>query len=325
MKLTLEVTKENKEKIKKLIDLLLEENIGIEGETKAMLSESGSHGMSATPSCLKIPTMRNESVSGEISVNLGDKRTSFVGSWGQFNSFFSVKAALRILANFLEENKKTSVNLKEFVDFSLKIFSNTKISGTPMRKFRGFPSSDKDSAAGRFVWHFLCTAEEMGLIKITKSSLEYDGMPLTFHGWGKVDITITGEGLKFAKLENNLFDRGDPVQVLTEAEKVWLLDYLKKIDVKGYREYSLLRDVYEFLKAENPGKEELFSWLENNKNFVKYIKKWSRKNKSGDKKAFEKQLKNLAATFACSKIALLRELGVVSPKRNVYDIVGKFE
>lgn len=54
--------------------------------------------------------------------------------------------------------------------------------------------------------------------------------------------------------------------------------------------------------------------------FISYVKSWSRKTKQ--KRELKKQLANVAAMFAQSEIALLRELGVISNKRNNYTVIG---
>lgn len=319
MELRIEITKENKEKIFTLINALLEE----EGETA----------FKPTISKVKVQTQRNYlSVPSDIEglkngrvMKYGtkqDRQLQLVGTWGQFNSFFPVKAGLRILANLLSESRKKSTNLREFVFICTDIFRKVKIKNKKLSKYRGFPLRNKDTAIGRFVWHFLIPAQEMGLIQITKSSLDPDVMPYSPNDWDKVYITVTREGLDFARLKNPLFDDGGMEQVLGEDETRWMIDFLKKIDKNGFREYTLLRDILEFLKQGHNGKEELWSWFENDQRFMNYVKSWSRK--SNTPKKLKKQVENLARTFSASKIALLRELRLILNKRGDYTIINEF-
>jgi len=319
MELRIEITKENKEKIFALISALLEEEkIKPSFEIRGKKAPTGQDYLSIPE---KIEGLEDGSIMRYGGA--GDKQIQLVGTWGQFNSFFPVKAALRILANYLSENKKDSVNLREFVFKCTEIFRRTKINNKQLSKYRGFPLTKKDTAIGRFVWHFLIPAQEMGLIKITKSSLDYSSMPYAPNDWNKVYITITREGLEFARLKNPLFDTASMGQVLGENERRWIIDFLKKINKDGFGEYSILKDVYEFLKKGHNGKEELWSWFENDRRFINYVKSWSRK--SGKPKQLKKQIANLARTFSASKIALLRELGVVRNKRNDYTLIRGLE
>lgn len=318
MELRIEITKENKEKIFKLISALLEE--GGETAVQPIFSKVKAQ---TRHNYLSVPDDIEGLENGRV-MKYGtkqDRQLQLVGTWGQFNSFFPVKAGLRILANLLLESKKESINLKEFVFRCTDIFRRVKISNKKLSKFRGFPLRKKDTAIGRFVWHFMIPAQEMGLIKITKPSPDYEGMPYSPNDWDKVYITITREGLDFAKLKNPLFDDDSMEQVLGEDETRWMIDFLKKIDKNGFREYTLLKDVFEFLKQGHNGKEDLWSWFENDQRFMNYVKSWSRK--TGTPTTLKKQVENLARTFSSSKIALLRELRLIRNKRGDYTLINE--
>lgn len=319
MELRIEITKENKEKIFELISALLEE------ETTQPSFEIGHEKAPIRRGYLSMPEKISGLKEGSVMKYGGtrDTQTQLVGTWGQFNSFFPIKAALRILANLLSESKKDSTNFREFVFECTEIFRSMKISNKRLSKYRGFPLRKKDTAIGRFVWHFLIPAQEMGLIRITESSLDYKGMPYAPNDWNSVCITITREGLEFAMLENPLFDGTSMDQVLGENERRWIIKFLKRIEKDGFAEYSLLEDVYEFLKKGHNGKEELWSWFESDKRFIDYIKSWSRK--SGKPAQLKQQIASLAGTFSASKIALLRELGVVRNKRNDYTVIRRLD
>lgn len=317
MELRIEITKENREKVFALISALLEE------EATAVKPSFSIVKAQTRRDYLQVPSDVEGLENGRVMKygTLQDRQLQLVGTWGQFNSFFPVKAALRILANLLSESKKGSINLREFVFRCIDVFRKVKIGNKRLRNYRGFPLRKKDTATGRFVWHFLIPAQEMGLIKITQSSLDYEGMPYSPNDWNKVHITIAGEGLEFARLKNPLFDGVSTEQVLGEDERRWIIEFLKKINKDGFREYSLLKDVFEFLKQGHNGKEELRSWFENDQRFMDYIKSWSRKINTPRK--LTKQVANLARTFSASKIALLRELGVLRNRRGDYTIINE--
>jgi len=321
MELRIEITKENKQKIFSLINAFLEG----EAEVKpsfSMVRAQARHDYLSIPD--DIEGLENGNV---MKYGTGeDRKLQLVGTWGQFNSFFPIKAALRILANLMSESKKESINLREFVFRCTDIFRKVNIHNKKLSKYRGFPLRRKDSAIGRFVWHFLIPAQEMGLIKIAKSSLErarYEGLPYSSNDWNRVYVTITREGLEFARLTNPLFDGEDMEQVLGEDERKWMINFLKKIDKDGFREYSLLKDVFDFLTEGHDGKGELWSWFENDQRFMNYVKSWSRK--SGEPRKLKKQVANLARTFSASKIALLRELRIIRNKRGDYTLINELK
>lgn len=328
MQLNINITKKNKEKVFKLIDAILEEEAEeTEDYIEKQIIEINNKDKSTTSKInyleipKDIPNLKNAKVIVYSKENDPDNlRINSVGTWGQFNSFFPIKASLRILANSMISKNLNSIRLDNFVNECLEQFRKKGYN-----VLRGFPSTNKDTAKGRFVWHFLTNAYEMGLITITESRLDYEGMPNTLLDWDQVFISITREGLDFAILPNNIFDELNNQQILTNDEKNWLVTFLKNIDAEGYKEFSLLLDVYNFLKEGHNGKDELWNWFRENDTFVNYIKSWSRKAQRDDLEGFSNQINNLSITFAGSKIALLRELGVIKNRRNNYSIVGEFD
>ena len=254
---------------------------------------------------------------GKLTIN---DETKSVGSWGMFNSFFPGKAVLRILANMLDDEEAKSVTLDALIKKTLKAIEIYNLS-----KLRGFPKNlENTNSIGRLVYHFIRTFTEMGFFTIKPK--EETKNNVWDEPWTNIEITLTKEGLEYAKLRNKIFDDSDfsqistEFQILTKEEKQWLIDYLKKIDEEGYKEYSILKNVFEFIKQGHNGKGELWNWFEINPAFIEYVKQWSRKVDNPE--AFEKQIKNLSPTFAAGKLALLRELGIISNKRNDYTIVG---
>jgi hypothetical protein len=255
---------------------------------------------------------------GELTI---DDEIKSVGSWGMFNSFFPGKAVLRILANMLDKEKTKTVTL----DALTKKTSET-VEIYNLSKLRGFPKDpDNNNSIGRLVYHFIRTFTEMGFFTVKPK--EETKKNVWDEPWNNIEITLTKEGLEFAKIRNKIFDNSDfsqtsmEFQILTKEEKQWLTDYLKKIDEEGYKEYSILKNVFEFIKQGHNGKGELWNWFETNPAFVDYVKQWSRKTENPED--FGKQIKNLSTTFAAGKLALLRELGIISNKRNDYTIVGE--
>jgi hypothetical protein len=319
MELRIEITKQNRERIFEVINTLLEE------EAAKSSADTSRKKASVARNYLSIPEKIDGLEHGAVMRydDPRDKQVQLVGTWGQFNSFFPVKAALRILANFLSESEKDCVNLRNFIFQCIEVFRRTEIKNKRLGKYRGFPLRKKDTATGRFVWHFLAPAQEMGLIRVTKSPTGCKGIPTAPNDWNKVYITITQKGLEFARLRNPLFDGTSMEQVLGEDERKWIINFLKEVDEQGFGEYSLLKGVYEFLKEGHDGNEELWSWFERNGRFIDYVASWSRQAREPDQ--MKKQISRLAKTFSASKVALLRELAVVKNRRNDYKIIRGLE
>ena len=85
----------------------------------------------------------------------------------------------------------------------------------------------------------------------------------------------------------------------------------------------MLKEIASFIQKGNNGNNDLREWFKKNPIFVSYVKEWS--SKSDDDKEFEKQLSNLSQTYGSGKISLLRELGVISNKRNDYKVIGELK
>lgn len=234
--------------------------------------------------------------------------SKYVGTWGQFNSYFPLKATLRVISHAMKKNNGNPANLKVVVDESLRAFKEANL-----QKFRGFPKNYKrDSSVGRLVGHFITTALELGLIT---ADGEISAVP---NSWEKTSVSVTREGWEFARLDNKIFDWKSKDQVLTDAEKAWIVEYLKRIDAAGFKEYTVLRQVFQELKV---GNTDVSGLLEKNELFRQYIKTWSRKKE--DEVGFENQLKTVAVMFAQSKIALLRELGAIKNQRGDFSVIGE--
>jgi len=258
--------------------------------------------------------------SGNIHTN---EETETWGSWLMVNDFFSIKLLSRILAWKITKEDSNYINLMTLIKDSVTLIQKYNLS-----KLKGFPSKientenlQKDSAVRRLVYHFLSTGRDMGLFDLKPVDDSVSKEDVWNQKWEEILITLTEEGLQFAKLKNHIFDEGKTEQVLSIEEKGWLTNYLKEIDKKKYKEYTILKEVYDFLKEGHNGKDDLWGWFENNQKFRDYILGRIKKLKK-DPKIFQKQLHNYARTFAAAKVSLLRELGVVKNKRNDYTIIS---
>ncbi len=306
MELKIRITPKNVQQIAKLLPLLVAE----EGEELDLDEKLEAHGpeesveMEEDTGCFAIPSRIEGLDSGKAIV---DEQTNAVGSWGQFNSYFPIKALLRAIANLMIVQESDSVDLNEVVNLCRDEFKRRGFS-----KYRGFPNSDKPSSIGRFVWHFISTAHEMGLINV--EGIDEGDIPL--YDWVGTAVSITKEGYDFAVIRNGILDDNKDVQILTAKERDWILRFLKRIDKQGHKEFSFISRLYQSLKD---GKDPKAS-LEGDEDFKDYIRTWSRKTESP--RALNKQISNVATTFASSKIAILRELGVVSNKRGDYSVIS---
>jgi len=256
----------------------------------------------------------------DIELNCGhinkDRESEVWGSWLMFNDFFAPKFITRVLAWKLHEEKSETVLLSSLMRDVIKTIKDAGYS-----KMKGFPNLDKDSKGDRLVNHFLRTFANMGLVFV--KPLDPNVKDVWKENWEKIRISLTKKGLEFSRIKNPVFDENEKEQILSNEEKDWLIQYLKKIDDIGYKEYSVLNEVYHFLKDGNNGNSDLWNWFKNNEKYKKYILERSKRARD-DPEIFEKQLTNYARSFSTAKISLLRELGLVKDKRNDYTILGEF-
>lgn len=245
-----------------------------------------------------------------------DKETRTWGSWLMFNDFFAPKLITRVLAWKLYEEKSETVLLSSLMNDVIKTIKENGLS-----KLKGFPNLNKDPKGERLVNHFLSTFTKMGLTIV--KPFDSNVKDIWKGDWEKIRVSLSSKGLEFAQIKNPVFDEGKPEQILSKKEKDWILSYLKEIDAADYREYSVLKEVYNFLKDGNNGNKDLRNWFVNNEKFINYIPERSR-NAREYPEILEKQLHNYSRSFSTAKISLLRELGVVKDKRNDYTIVGEF-
>jgi len=245
-----------------------------------------------------------------------DKESEVWGSWLMFNDFFAPKLICRVLAWKLHEEESETILLSSLMSSVIKTIETTGLSN-----MKGFPNLHKDNKGDRLVNHFLRTFTKMGLTIV--KPLNTDVRDIWTEDWNTIQVSLSQKGLEFAKIKNPIFDEQNTIQVLNEEEKKWMITYLKEIDVIGYKEYSVLKEVYNFLKNGNNGNRDLWNWFKNNEKFRNYILERSKRARE-DPEVFEKQLTNYSRSFSTAKISLLRELGLVKNKRNDYTIMGEF-
>ncbi len=223
-----------------------------------------------------------------------------IGAWAMFNSFLPGKATLRVMGHLLRDKKAPTVTFGELIDESVRSVKMRGLSG-----MRGFPGSRKASAIPRYANHLVLPFAEMGLI----SSQNHDRA----HSVG-----VTEAGVQFSLLKNPVLDGQMKETQFSDEERKWLIEYLKKIDDMGFKEYTTLKLMAEFIRGRQPSRETLVEWFSNKLEFREFIK--SRSKYANEPGKLRKQLSNLANTYVSSKIALLRELGTLSDRRGVYSL-----
>jgi ribosomal protein L37E len=246
------------------------------------------------------------------------EQTKSVGQWGMFNDYFSGKALLRICANQINENNSKNISLDSLIQTAKEVMRRENLCS-----LKGFPNDIKsESSVNRLVYHFVVGFYEMGMFEVElNASVKKNS--LWNHDWEEIFLRPTEEGLEFARLKNKVFDEKKyEDQTLTPEERAWLLNYLKRLDKSGFKEYTLLKEIVSFMKKGKTGKD-LEKWFSENGKFRDYLKTWSAKSDNEEK--FEKQVRNLAVTFSASKISLLRELGIIKNERNNFKVIGDIE
>jgi len=300
MEIKIVITKKNKEKILRLIDQLVEfeaEGMIVEPSTKTDLKSF--EAIQSEGLLKELSTSENlEFAKPEI------KQRQF-GAWGMFNSYTPGKAALRVLMKLLNENTGNPIKFSRLIDECMIYFSRSGL-----YKYRGFPKRISESARGRLAAHLILPYHDMGLMRV------YDGIK-------DGHIMLTKEGFGFAKLQNPLLDEDRKTRNLSKEESEWLISYLKAIDGLGYKEFSLLKSLTDFLAISERQFADIVSWFKNNKDFVQWLREGSRYK--DDPKAFLRQLDNVATTYTSGKVALLRELGILSTSRATYKVLSGLE
>ena len=306
MELKINITQENKEKILNLISELVDneydKNAGADLQTINSASKQ-SVGLG-----LSMPENFDSKLLAQPKLE-----ESEIGSWFMFNSFFAGKALLRVLANLLNKEQISSVSTDVLAQVSYDVFRKEGLS-----KYRGFPKEKKHhkyekSNIDKLKYFVLRPFADMGLVAI-KPGDEHD------------QVFLTKFGLEFAMLKNPILDERKQSPYLSTSEQNFMISYLKSIDTK-YKEYNTLKETLDFIKTKkNISYSEIVDWFVKNKKIVDYLYEGSRaqkEKKSKDDKDFKTYLNHAAYSFASSRIALLRELGIISDKRGEYNIISE--
>ncbi len=244
--------------------------------------------------------------------------SSTVGTWYMFNSFFVAKAVLRVLENLLLE-RENEVQVRQLLETFYVSSKNRKL-----LSYRGFPKEKESpkhdlSSISKIRSFVIVPLESMGLVVIEPTDNKQER------------IFLTKSGLEFASLKNPILDSKGK-ELLSKDEISFLISHLKRIDEMGYKEYTLLNEFVSFLEESSSSKavsyDSIVQWFSNNVKVVDWIYEGSRSQKTGqskDSEFFREQLRKATTAFASGKIALLRELKVVSDKRGDYSIVGRLK
>ncbi len=243
-----------------------------------------------------------------------DAETQTWGSMLMCNDFFAPKFLARVLAWKMYQDGAVYITLDSLMKDAIKTIEVEKLS-----QLKGFPNLKKDWSGKRLVDHFLKTFTKMGFFSV--EPIEDNTIDVWKESWNKIKISLTKEGLEFAQIRNPVFDDKKNEQILSYEEKKWLIDYLKIIDGQGYKEFSILMEVLEFLKEGKNGNKDLWEWFVHNEKFQNRILEKSKRARENEK-IFGLQLWNYARSFSSAKISMLRELNVVKNKRNDYTIIG---
>lgn len=228
-----------------------------------------------------------------------------IGLWVMTNTFLPMKIGVRVLTqhnggpvpyyDFLDECFKKAQSLREFLP----------------KDFRaGLPAEDAKNSRGRLDWHFLREAHVLGLLAIFEDAS------------GKNVAQLTKEGCIFAKLPNPCLDGTEPRSVLSQEEREWLRQHLKKIDAEKMKEFAWMQRVASFIESEKNTTRKLIDAVATDPLFESYVKSWSKK--AEDAKALTKQKQNLAQASYGSTLRLMTELGLAKRvKRGLFRVTDE--
>lgn len=298
MEIKIVITKHNKERILKLIDELVE----CEAETTEVVPSS----VEILPSVESSQSLSHTEMTKVEEINLAEAniKESKVGSWGMFNSYVPGKASLRVLLHLLKRNDGKPIRYWDFINECVAEFWKGGL------RYRGFPKKTTESAKRRLAMHLIWPFSEMGLLNLSAEKSN----PI---------VAITKEGLEFTALSNPLLDSRKKEKPLSVEEQKWLLSHLERIDKYGYKELTMFEGLVAFLSERERSFRDIVSYFEENEKFKSWVLKGSRHRDSP--KAFARQMRNISTTFASGKIALLRELGIVSPARATYKVISQLK
>jgi len=313
MKVEINITKDNKDKVLKLLDELVTAESGAKeeasnAETKSNKSEE------------EVKKEEYRDYAKYMAKPLGYKgllapasiqSSEFgLGKNFLFNSFFAAKAMLRVIANLTNEEQKSPEQSKV-----LDIFNKAAIA-LDLQAYNGFPKERKEKHEGskinRPLYGILIPLFQMGMLKIDGNS-----------------VLLTKSGFEFSMFSNPKLDEAKE-EILYEQEIKYLIGYLKEVDMHGYKEYTFLKQIVDFIKEKSkygktPVYQDLVDFIKHNEHFVDYVYKTSKFGKKGlfkESHDFLNKLQRTAQAAVASRIALLRELQIIEDKRNSYSIIN---
>jgi len=314
MKVEINITKDNKDKVLKLLDELVAAESGAKEEASNAETKSSKDGEEARKEEYKdyAKYMANsQSYINELLASASIESSEFgLGKNFLFNSFFAAKAMLRVIANLTNEEQKSPEQSKV-----LDIFNKAAIA-LGLQAYNGFPKERKEKHEGSKInkplYGILIPLSQMGMLKIDGNT-----------------IILTKRGLEFSMLSNPKLDEAKE-EVLSEQEIEYLIGYLKEIDMHGYKEYTFLKQIVDFIKEKSkygktPVYQDLVDFIKHNEHFVDYVYKTSKFGKKGlfkESHDFLNKLQRTAQAVVASRIALLRELRIIEDKRNSYKIIN---
>jgi len=313
MKIEINITKDNKDRILKLLDELVDaESSTSEEAGKIRISES-KEGHRAEKEEYKGYAKYMDKPSGYIDKLLAPasiESSEFgLGKNFLFNSFFAAKAMLRVIANLANEEQKSPEQSKV-----LEIFNKAAIA-LGLQAYNGFPKERKEKHEGSKInkplYGILIPLSQMGMLKLNDNN-----------------ISLTKHGLEFSMLTSPKLDNNKE-ELLSEEEINYLIGYLKEIDMHGYKEHTFLKRIVDFIKEKStygktPVYQDLVDFIKRDERFVDYVYKTSKFGKNGlpkESRDFLNKLQRTAQAVVASRIALLREFRVIEDKRNSYRII----
>ncbi len=312
VEIRININKENKDKILKLLDELVEAETGSpESSIQTKEAEERVFEKANEEAYKNYAKYFDKPIEYPTELLLQPKVTSSkfgLGANFLFNSFFAAKAMLRAIAN-LSNEKKESVSIED----ALQIFYNAaKARGLYVKGFpKGRKQKHEGSAENRPLYSIILPLSELGLLRKENDR-----------------VYLTKAGLELAQLDNPKLDENKE-SLLSEKEVEFITTYLKQIDAQGYKEYSLLKDFVNHIKemqvhGRMPSYQDLTKYFYSSQEFVDFLYNNSKFGKRGIPKEthdFINWVKRESRAIASSKISILRELGVLENKRNSYKIL----
>jgi len=314
MKIEINITKDNKDRILKLLDELVDAESSTSEETGKVEVKDSKGKYKAENEEYKDYAKYTDKPSDDVNKLLAPasiESSEFgLGKNFLFNSFFAAKAMLRVIANLTNKEGKAPEQ-----DKVLDTFNNATIA-RGLQKYNGFPKNRENekherSSVNKLFYSILLPLSQMGMLKLNDNN-----------------ISLTKNGLEFSMLTSPKLDNNKD-ELLSEEEINYLIGYLKEIDMHGYKEYTFLKRIIDFIKEKStygktPVYQDLVDFIKRDERFVDYIYKTSKFGKNGlpkESRDFLNKLQRTAQAVVASRIALLRELRVIEDKRNSYRII----